>query len=432
MADVGLLLVLAVLALVWWLHGAVWELAGVQGTVQWRDWLMLWPAMVLVLRGMAVARVDREDREARQGLFRYRWVQRGVLLYATFAVIMPLAETFLRRVNVDIRIAPLLLATRQAGIVRYHEDMIRDAELLWKFEPGAWVYGQRINRLGFRDREVAARKPAGTKRVICLGDSVTAQGQPGYARYLNERLIRESPDGARWEAFSMGVYGYSSQQGLRLFETVGRALKPDVVTISFGRNDHNVADVPDRVRMGCRLPRIAKVFYEVLRYRRVGRLLLHAVDTRHRWTEVREPSGLRVAPEAFRENMRAFVREVRAAGAIPILVTAPRRAIPRSYVESGYARTTGEFERQHDAYAQIVRDVARETGATLVDMQRLMASPECDAYFAPDAIHFDFYEAEPEMRCGEKEQPGLRRYAEELYAAIRAVTAGVAAAPGPR
>ena len=419
-ADTALLVSLLALFILWWLVKVEWRSGGRTHVIVWRDWLMAVPAGLGLLHGLAAGGIPAVDR-ARQGLFRFKGVQRFVLLCVALAVVLPTAESVLHRMKVDVRVAPLLLATRQNGIVRYHEDLIRDPELLWRFQPGSYVYGGHINSLGFREREVARVKAPGVKRVICLGDSVTAQGLPGYASYLNELLTNGPPDGGQWEAFGMGVYGYSSQQGLRLFETLGRSLQPDIVTVSYGRNDHNLAQTSDRVRMACRLPAFARILYRLLGQRHIGRVTLHLFDNRHRWTTAGDESGVRVSPDDFRDNMQTFVSEIRSAGAVPILITAPRRKMPDTYVKEGYARSTLDFERQHDEYAQIVRDVARETGAPLVDMNTLMAGPECDRFFAVDAVHFDFYESEGQLPAGKRDQPGLRRFAAELYGGIRSV-----------
>ena len=53
-----------------------------------------------------------------------------------------------------------------------------------------------------------------------------------------------------------------------------------------------------------------------------------------------------------------------------------------------------------------------------MDLQQLMAGPECDGWFASDAIHLDFYESEGDLVPWSKEQPGLRFVARTMYKAI--------------
>ena len=107
--------------------------------------------------------------------------------------------------------------------------------------------------------------------------------------------------------------------------------------------------------------------------------------------------------------MRQFVKEIRAIGAVPILITAPRKSeIPNSYVDNNQAHSTEEFKQDHDRYAEIVRDVCQETGAQLLDMQRIIVGPEWDGHFAADAIHFDAYDREGSIALGSEEQPARK------------------------
>jgi lysophospholipase L1-like esterase len=67
-------------------------------------------------------------------------------------------------------------------------------------------------------------------------------------------------------------------------------------------------------------------------------------------------------PGDFRANLARFVSDARAHGATPVLFTPVSR---RSFDSTGTARET------HAEYAPLVHDVARESGAALVDMDRL-------------------------------------------------------------
>ena len=421
--DAIILLGAALSGIGWWITKESWAIGQHTLAFVWHDHYLWWLALPLAARLAIAGGADKCSPQERLGLFRYRSIQRFAFVYAAVMIPLTAAEHLLKGTHIDIRLAPMVLATRHEGVERYHEDMLRDPELLWKFDPGSTVCGGHINALGFRDREVTPAKAPGVRRVICLGDSVTTQGQPCYARYLHQMLTNAPPDGGTWEAFSMGVYGYSSLQGLRLLETRVQALHPDVVTVSFGRNDHNLAKTTDQVRMAVRRSPFMAWVDSVLSRRVVGRLFLHAIDRRHQWTAIQTPNEVRVPPDDFRINMRLFVDEIRAMGAVPILITAPRRKIPESYVDNKYARTTTEFEQQHDAYAQIVRDVAQEKGAALLDLQHIMAGPECDTYFAADAVHFDSYATEDRIAPGSVDQPGLRRIATEIYKTIATLCA---------
>jgi len=429
-ADVAFLASLLVLAFCWWEVKTTITLMGHVIPVRWRDPLFLPPVICLAVHGIAAVASESLERNSRLGLFRFKWIGRFVLLFFSIMAPLMIADALLKRTKMDIHVAPIILDNKpEKEFFGRTKEMLCDPDLLWTFIPNSTVYGRHVNSLGFREREVNPVKSPGVRRVICLGDSVTAQGQPGYSQYLNEMLTNAPPDKGQWEAFNMGVYGYSSMQGLRLFQLRVRDLKPDIVTISFGRNDHTALENADKERMAANLSPVAKRIYLVLTRRTLGRLILHMVDRGHMMTMAR-PKGqkngervIRVPPEDFRNIMRQFVREVRAIGATPILVTAPRKSeIPEDYVNNNQAHSTEEFAKMHDQYAEIVREVSRETGAPLVDMQRIICGPAWDPHFARDAIHFDGYDHEGSMTLYSEEQPGLRRFAKALYDKIAEIS----------
>jgi lysophospholipase L1-like esterase len=283
-----------------------------------------------------------------------------------------------------------------------------DAELRWRYRPGA-AWGEiRINSLGFNEREIEREKRAGTRRVICLGDSCTAQGGPPYSRTLHDLLQSEPPTAEPWEAFNMGVHGYSAVQGLRLFELDARELEPDVVTIYFGWNDHWLGrGATDRERMGL-APGVALVravqVRAALSRRRVGQLALWLAESRGRRREpapesgsaprdaprsaARQPGVLRVPPEDFRSTLTELVAAVRSSRAVPLLITAPSGALEPYLVESGYTTSLEDARDLHARYAEITREVGRATGARVLDLEREFRAPEAQAEFSRDGIHF--------------------------------------------
>ena len=390
------------------------------------DWGLhpaLAPVIVLLVR-LAV----------RQGLYRAYPPARGLwesglfkkicfALISTY-LIFGLLESVLGWTRFDVRLPPIVFQGKNnAGGIEI-SDTVPDAELIFRFQPGRSFAGRQINSLGFRDREVDPRKAPGSIRVICMGDSVTGQGRPGYSQYLHERLTNNPPLAGAWEAFNMGVHGYTSLQGLRLFQKQGRLLNPDIVTVYYGWNDHWLTDEPDRLRMGLAMRPLAGRIAELLRQKRIFRLVVWAlspvqhVAVRDRG-EARVP---RVAPDAYRSTLNAFVREIRAAGAIPVLITAPRRSLTRELLAKSYVVSVEQGQRTHDEYVELTRQVARESNVELLDLASLFADPACDGYFAGDGIHFDLYSQESCLTHEVVAQPGLMRVAEELDRKVRDIT----------
>ncbi len=283
--------------------------------------------------------------------------------------------------------APIIVMGKEAPLETAGRNMRGDPELLYEFEPHARWEGMTINSHGFRTWEFSAEKPAGAIRVICLGDSCTAQGQPPYSDRLNDRLQAAPPAGKQWEAFNMGVHGYSILQGLRQFQRYGPMYQPDVVTIFFGWNDHWLYSTPDRQRMGVRMNPVAGAITSGIRKKRlyaaVASLLPGAAAPGPQADQV-----LRVPLPEYREHLRELIRTIRAQGARPIVLTAPRTHLHPAVVKHQHARSVEEAEQLHDAYAQATRDVAAEEAADLLDLARLFENARPEKAFMGDGIHF--------------------------------------------
>ena len=229
---------------------------------------------------------------------------------------------------------PIIFEDRDDHGVHDVANTLPDSELLWRFEPGSSFQGQPINQLGFRDREVNPIKAPAMERVLCLGDSVTAEGLPGYPQYLHAKLQAEPPTPEHWEALNLGVHGYSSLQGLRLFQRMAPQLSPDVVTIYFGWNDHWLSEKSDcsslALKMGPRLGQLLRL----LEKKRCMQFLIWALNPTLRGMHAHTGRVYRVPPEDYRATLTQFVKAIRAAGAVPVLITAPRRCLAEALVYS--------------------------------------------------------------------------------------------------
>ena len=137
--------------------------------------------------------------------------------------------------------------------VRRDEDRAALLQRFWPTLPEQWkanpVYETLLNSDGFRDREFVRPKPPSTIRVVCLGDSWTFGASVGqdrtYPRRLEARLRRAFP-GVAFEVLNLGVVGYSSFQGLAVFEQFGLALEPDLVVVSYLNNDITIVGWRDK------------------------------------------------------------------------------------------------------------------------------------------------------------------------------------------
>lgn len=156
-------------------------------------------------------------------------VFRLLLVALPLAVVALAIELVLPRVAPAARVAPHAWgnrpATRLPGVM--HHAVTENFDV--------WF---RANALGFNDVDHAWEKPAGTVRVLLLGDSFlegyTVDPQVHLARVLEGLAAR---DGVRLEAIAMGVSGWGQAHQLASYEVVGRRFDPDVVVTFFCGND---------------------------------------------------------------------------------------------------------------------------------------------------------------------------------------------------
>lgn len=96
------------------------------------------------------------------------------------------------------------------------------------------------NSLGFRGREFAAEKPAGTFRVLMLGDSITFGNSVSWDETFSHQLeeqLNASATGMRFEVLNTGVSGYNTRQELATLREIGLGLAPDIIVLNVCLND---------------------------------------------------------------------------------------------------------------------------------------------------------------------------------------------------
>lgn len=96
------------------------------------------------------------------------------------------------------------------------------------------------NSYGFRDQEHSVAKPAGSKRVVVLGDSFTeglqVELEETYHAQVEEKL--KARLGKPLDLVAMGIGGTGTAQQMLVYEHVGQRFAPDVVLVTwFSGND---------------------------------------------------------------------------------------------------------------------------------------------------------------------------------------------------
>jgi SGNH hydrolase-like domain, acetyltransferase AlgX len=122
-----------------------------------------------------------------------------------------------------------------------------DAVLGWDKTPGASQTVRRsefevtfqFNSKGLRGPERDYAKPAGTRRVLILGDSF-AEGYYVDENQTVRAVLEELLDGeacGRWEVINGGTIAYSTDQEYLFYQTEGYRYGPDAVVLLFYYND---------------------------------------------------------------------------------------------------------------------------------------------------------------------------------------------------
>jgi len=218
-----------------------------------------------------------------------------------------------------------------------------DPLLLWRLKPNLdhayWDFTVvSTNAQSFRADYPIGAKPAGTFRIVCLGDSVTfgyrvppawpdrpkdynPEWQP-YPMLLETELRKANPNRSI-EVFPMAVPGYTSHQGLAWLRRDIGYLKPDLVIASFGWNDASFSDAPDREAIDTRWSPVA-----------IRWLIDHSQAFAHatRWLRSRNDAkpvarvpAPRVAQKEYVDNFNAIVRLAKDHGATVMVIGAPYR-----------------------------------------------------------------------------------------------------------
>jgi lysophospholipase L1-like esterase len=206
----------------------------------------------------------------------------------------------------------------------------------------------------------------------------------------------------------MAVHGYSSEYGLRLFRRQTRYLQPDYVTLYYGWNDHWRSETTDRLRLPRRSSPVWGRAQRLLTRSRLYQFVASRSSVRQ--TPDADNFVLRVPPEEYRQNLLSFVAEIRAVGAVPILITASRGSkLTPILVKNRQVARIEDAYRLHDEYCDITRAVAKQTGAPLLDLARMFQEEGADALFSGDGIH--------------QSKEGQVRIAEEIYKLLASIGA---------
>jgi lysophospholipase L1-like esterase len=258
------------------------------------------------------------------------------------------------------------LAPRQMGAEaeRNTETAMRGSRLLgWELLPGeSRAFGvtrpTHISSLGIRSQELGA-KPAGTLRMVTLGDSSVYGVMVEDAEVFSAVAARDLQHalGQPVVAINAGVPGYSSEQARRLFTHRLAQLQPDVVVIATLWSDSQPGPAPDAMRFGSESGGLQDVARISNTYRLLEGLLLGWRPEQVGWTLTEGPQSRRVPLPAYRANLDALAGLAEAAGALPVFLVLP----------SDRDLAPSALEVPRPAYRDTMRAAASDLGAVLVE-----------------------------------------------------------------
>jgi lysophospholipase L1-like esterase len=270
--------------------------------------------------------------------------------------------------------------------------------------PGLHSGKIHINSLGFRGPELAEPKPLGSVRLAFLGASTTfcaevSSDETVWPSLVLRRLHQAYP-AVPMDYINAGVPGYVVNHSLVNWERRVSPLDPDVVVIydvtnDLSRDTRQIAYARGLYDPDAHKPSwLARHF--TLWFLVEKNLQIRAAKERAQSSHERIEDIPRALPEGFRQRLTYLVQRIQQRGALVVLPTfsyRPRRdQSPEQQLEAAesalyympYMSVEGLLEG-YEAYNQAVREVARDTGALLVEGE--LDIPGDAAHFN-DSVHF--------------------------------------------
>ena len=226
--------------------------------------------------------------------------------------------------------------------------------------------------------------------IIHMGDSCTQLGS--YRVALLTLLQTHYPD-RHFTTLNLAVAGWSSYQGLQQMQRDIVSLHPRLVTIYYGWNDHWLSfGIPDKQ---LDFSQAQHPWWRWLQHLRVFQLVAWVYNEQFILKKDVDNRPLRVSPTDYRNNLVQMVRVAREHGITPILLTAPtshRVGHEPAYLQDRFLHDLSQLVPLHQQYNTIVREVAQQEQARLLDLAAAFAAmPDStvrDEYLMHDGIHW--------------------------------------------
>ena len=295
--------------------------------------------------------------------------------------------------------------------------IVNDPILGWANQAGYEGEGVRINAYGFRGGEFAGSKPPGVIRIVCVGDSGTFGiwfgrsykiHKDNYPEELREILREKGQNNV--EVINAGVVGYTSSHVLRQLMTGVLDLEPDIITLRVGFNDQFLLKSKNAIDYYVEEP--SNFIFRNLLYRFHGWRLTRLASWLNQKLIKMNPPGKEIITtyDEFMENIERFTEAARERNIKLLFIDYPlrdRRTMltpgERKVARLYGANTLPEISESHQAYQDIILELAKTEGVPVVDTLPASKSSEQDYFLF---TKYDF--VHPNRR-------GARIIAERLY-----------------
>jgi len=251
--------------------------------------------------------------------------------------------------------------------------------------PGMKTRSIEINSLGFRGPEINSPKPSGSLRIAFIGASTTYCAEvSGNDQVWTDQVSRSLK--SMWPDLSVdyinaGVGGYTAEDSLVNLDVRVLPLEPDVIVIYHGTNDISADTRTLAERAGIKSVNLALEESWLSKYSLLWMLVEKNLSLMT-LENTADAELLEVKPDnlgsEFRENLRLMVQSARERGvSVVALATFSTHLRPgmtaeqrdKAMVSSRYYMpylSADSLLALFNRYNQIIREVAKETGALLI------------------------------------------------------------------
>ena len=300
----------------------------------------------------------------------------AVVVIISTAFTLGVAEIVLRMSGFEFALYPTKLQFGWPDPVTLQNHYRLDSELLWVPKD----YSARVDTW-------RGKGPA----VVFMGDSCTEFGR--YDVALKSFMDQQYPN-RPFTFVNMGVGGWSSYQGLQQLIRDVVPMKPRLITIYYGWNDHWASFGIEDKEIGKFNLEHSTLMLETFSKLRIVQLInkaLFAVKQKSGAESKRRPE--RVSLADFRSNLLQMVHIAKQNDIVPVLITAPsshRKGEEPAYLKLRWLNDLNELVPLHSQYAQVLRDISASEGVPLIDLYaefNKMPKAVLERLFMKDGIH---------------------------------------------